>query len=174
MVFFFARWLLIAYSSKNDKKKEIPIKSCQVLFFWGFGWGGEQAKICASNDINDKICWSLRPWPLETQTLWPLERVSDTDALALFCFLSRYIFISLKTNDFFRQKRIISVTGIREYGNTSSSEPTIDFQGSMDANDSSTCRWLLISGKTIDSANTDANYRRCQKCETMWEATWKS
>ena len=85
MVFFFARWLLIAYSSKNEKKKKkIPIKSCQAFFLGG--WGGEQAKICASNDINDKF-FLVAAHDLETQTFYDLWREFDTYALALFCFL---------------------------------------------------------------------------------------
>ena len=87
--FFFARWLLIAYSSKNDKKRRFQSKAVRFFFGWvgrrtGFflgGWGGEQAKICASNDINDKfflvaatMIWRLKPYDLWGDwipTPWP-------------------------------------------------------------------------------------------------------
>lgn len=108
------------------------------------------------------FCWSLPMiWRLKPYDLW---RDSIPTPWPCFVFF-KDIYIPENQRFFSTKEGIISVAGIREYGNTSSSEPTIDFQGSMDANDSSTCRCLLLSGKTRDSANTDANYRRCQKCE---------
>lgn len=150
-------WLLTVL--KTTKKRRFQSKAVRFFSFLG-GWGGEHAKICASNDINDNFFW-VAAHDLETQIFMTS---GETRYLRLGLVLfSLTIFTSLKTNIFFHQGR--DHFGYGNAGNTSSSEPTIDFQGSMDANDSSTCRWLLISGKTIDSANTDANYRRCQKCE---------
>ena len=82
MVFFFARWLLIAYSSKNDKKRRFQSKAVRFCFFGVLG--GEENKLKSVHPMTsmtkfvgrcDHDHWRLKPYDLwrgsPIPTPWP-------------------------------------------------------------------------------------------------------
>ena len=114
MVFFFARWLLIAYSSKNEKKKRRFQSKAVRLFFWV---GGEENRLKSVHPMTSMtiffwslpMIWRLKPFMTSGEssipTPWP-------------CFVFFKDIYIRENQRFFHQKRDhfgYRNTGIREY-----------------------------------------------------------